>query len=237
MRFDLVTLFPQVFPGVLGYGVVGRAVERGDLTLNVRDLRDWASDRHRTVDDIPYGGGAGMVLKPEPIFKAVREIRSEGGGACVLMSPQGRPLTHAVAEGLAQEPGLILVCGRYEGFDERVRSLAEHEISIGDYVLSGGELAAMVLVEAVARLVPGVLGGEDSAANDSFSAGLLEHPHYTRPADFEGLKVPDVLMSGNHELIRRWREEQALQRTRARRPDLLTGETAQATPRTKEKSR
>ena len=222
MRFDVVTLFPAAFPGPLGIGVLGRALESGVIALEAHDLRAFAGDRHRQVDDIPYGGGPGMVLKPEPVFKAVRAIRGEGQAPCVLLTPQGRRLDQALAAELAQAPALILVAGRYEGFDERIRTgIADHEVSIGDYILSGGELAVMVLIEAVARHVPGVLGDEDSASQDSFSDGLLEHPQYTRPPEFEGQRVPDVLLSGNHEMIRRWRQEQAVERTRKRRPDLL----------------
>jgi tRNA (guanine37-N1)-methyltransferase len=222
VRFDIISLFPDLFPGPLGAGVVGRAIERGTLELEAHDLRAFAGDKHRQVDDIPYGGGPGMVLKPEPIFKAVRDVRGDAQAPCVLLTPQGRSLDQQLAAELAHAPRLILVAGRYEGFDERVRTgLADYEVSIGDYILSGGELAAMILVEVVARYVPGVLGDEDSAGRDSFSNGLLEHPQYTRPAEFEGQRVPDVLMSGNHELIRRWRAEMALDRTRKRRPELL----------------
>jgi tRNA (guanine37-N1)-methyltransferase len=228
VRFDVVTLFPGAFPGPLGIGVVGRALEAGTLELGVHDLRDWAGNRHRQVDDTPYGGGAGMVLKPEPIFRAVRAIRGEEAAPCVLMTPQGRPLDGALAGELAGHPRLILVAGRYEGFDERVRiGLADVEVSIGDYILSGGELPAMVLIEVVSRLVPGVLGDADSAADDSFSAGLLEYPQYTRPPEFEGMRVPEVLVSGNHAEIRSWRQRQAHERTRERRPDLLAATRAQ----------
>ena len=247
-RFEVVTLFPEAFPGVLGVGVVGRAIQQGVVEVNAHNLRDFAGNRHRQVDDIPYGGGPGMVLKPEPVFAAVREIRARaeasGGAAppCVLLSPQGRPLDNDLAQELAGQPALVLVAGRYEGFDERIRTgLADYEVSIGDYVLSGGELAAMVLIEVVARHVPGVLGDEDSAASDSFSEGLLEHPQYTRPAEFEGRVVPEVLLSGNHELIRQWRQEMALERTRQRRPELLRNAPGQTGSRqraaAKEKTR
>jgi tRNA (guanine37-N1)-methyltransferase len=223
VRFDVVTLFPDVFPGPLGAGVVGRALAAGTIELGIHDLREHAGNRHRQVDDIPYGGGAGMVLKPEPIFRAVRALRADGEAPCVLLTPQGRRLDHDLAQDLSRHPRLILVAGRYEGFDERIRTgLADAEVSIGDYVLSGGELPAMVLIEVVSRFVPGVLGDSESAADDSFSAGLLEYPQYTRPPEFEGMRVPDVLVSGHHAEIRRWRESQALQRTRERRPDLLT---------------
>jgi tRNA (guanine37-N1)-methyltransferase len=240
LRFEVVTLFPDAFPGPLGIGVVGRALARGTIALRAHNLRAYAEDRHRHVDDTPYGGGPGMVLKPEPVFRAVRDIRAQAAAAgagempCVLLTPQGRPLDHALATELAGHPGLVLVAGRYEGFDERIRGgLADYEVSIGDYVLSGGELAAMVLVEAVSRHVPGVLGDEESAGSDSFAGGLLEHPQYTRPAEFEGQQVPEVLLSGNHELIRRWRHQMALERTRTRRPE-LPGAATQAPPATKE---
>jgi tRNA (guanine37-N1)-methyltransferase len=221
VHFDVITLFPDIFPGPLGIGVVGRSLQSGLIGLQAHNLRDYAGNRHRQVDDMPYGGGPGMVLKPEPVFNAVRDVRGESGAAVVLLTPTGRLLTHDLAAQLAAVPRLVLVAGRYEGFDERISALADYEVSIGDYVLSGGELAAMVLVEAVSRHVPGVLGDEDSAGDDSFVAGLLEHPQYTRPPEFEGLKVPDVLLSGNHAEIRRWRERMALDRTRARRPELL----------------
>ena len=226
MRFDVVTLFPDIFPGPVGIGVVGRALESGLLELRAHNLRDYAGNRHRHVDDMPYGGGPGMVLKPEPVFRAVRAIRGDATDApVVLLTPTGRPLSHELAAELATHPRLLLVAGRYEGFDERISSLAEYEVSIGDYVLSGGELAAMVLVEAVSRHVPGVLGDEGSAGDDSFVTGLLEYPQYTRPPEFEGLTVPEVLLSGHHEEIRRWRERMALERTRERRPELLKGES------------
>ncbi|MEA2646901.1 MAG: tRNA (guanine37-N1)-methyltransferase [Chloroflexota bacterium] len=245
MRIDIVTLFPDMFPGPLGSGVVGRALERGTVEVTAHNLRDYAGDRHRQVDDIPYGGGPGMVLKPEPVFKAVRVLRGDDPPAaapCGQLTPQGRRLDHALSVELAAHPRLILVAGRYEGFDERIRTgLADREVSIGDYILSGGELAAMVLVEVVARHVPGVLGDEDSASDDSFSSGLLEHPQYTRPPEFEGATVPEVLLSGNHELIRKWRHEMALERTRTRRPELLDGVGSQpgpaGKPASKEKSR
>jgi tRNA (guanine37-N1)-methyltransferase len=221
MRFDVITLFPDTFPGPIGIGVVGRALQSGLLELEAHNLRDYAGNRHRQVDDIPYGGGPGMVLKPEPVFSAVRDIRGDTAAPVVLLTPTGRVLNHALAEELARHPRLLLVAGRYEGFDERISSIADYEVSIGDYVLSGGELAAMVLIEAVSRHVPGVLGDEDSAGDDSFVTGMLEHPQYTRPPEFEGLKVPDVLLSGHHEEIRRWRERMSLERTRERRPELL----------------
>lgn len=221
LRFDVITLFPDVFPGPLGIGVVGRALQSGLLELRAHNLRDYAGNRHRQVDDMPYGGGPGMVLKAGPVFRAVRDVGADGDAPVVLLTPTGRVLNHDLAAELATHPRLLILAGRYEGFDERISSIAEYEVSIGDYVLSGGELAAMVLVEAVARHVPGVLGDEDSAGDDSFVTGLLEHPQYTRPSDFEGQKVPDVLLSGNHAEIRRWRERMSLARTRERRPELL----------------
>jgi len=229
VRIDVVTIFPGVFPGPLGVGTLGRARERGLVDLAVWDLREFSSDRHRTVDDIPYGGGAGMVMAPEPLVRAVEAIRAArpAGGhtespAVVLTTPQGERFTQARARTLAARPHLIVVCGRYEGVDERVVELLQaEEVSIGDYVLSGGELAAMVIIEAVARLVPGVVGDAESVARDSFSEGLLDHPSYTRPAVFRGRAVPEVLLSGHHEAIRRWRAREALRRTLLRRPDLI----------------
>ena len=229
MRFDIVTIFPAMIEHALGTGVVGRAIERGMLRVSVRDLRDFTTDRHRVVDDVPYGGGPGMVLKPEPLLRAVEMITSECDcrPVVILTSPQGTRLTQDKVRRLSQQPHLLVMCGRYEGVDERVRSRADEEISIGDYVLSGGELPALVLVDAVARLVPGVVGDELSVAEDSFSRGLLDFPQYTRPAsmisggDPRPLAVPDVLLSGNHREIRRWRKREALARTLARRPDLL----------------
>ena len=225
MRFDVVTIFPAVIEQAVAAGIVGRAIDRGTLTVTVHDLRAFTTDRHRVVDDVPYGGGPGMVLKPEPIWRAVDAIENDGGAKplVVLTSPQGTRFSQAAAEKLAAAPRLVILCGRYEGVDERVRARVHEEISIGDYVLSGGELAALVIVDAVARLVPGVVGDEQSVAEDSFNRGLLDFPHYTRPADWNGDKVPDVLLSGNHAAIRRWRKREALARTFARRPDLLAG--------------
>jgi len=227
MRVDIVTIFPQVFTP-LEVGILGRARERGLLEVVVWDLRDFAADRHRQVDDAPYGGGAGMVMKPEPFFAAVDAIRAahpHPRPRIILTSPQGERLTHALAQALAREAQLILLCGHYEGVDERVRQgLATDEISIGDYVLPGGELPAMVIVEAVARLLPGVVGDAASVAADSFAEGLLDYPHYTRPPEFRGMRVPEVLLSGDHEAVRRWRRAQQLARTRRRRPDLLREE-------------
>ena len=225
MRIDVVTIFPEVFPGPLGVGVLGRARERGILDLRVWDLRDFTADRHRSVDDIPYGGGAGMVMKPEPFVLAVEAIRASHPGeppAILLTSPQGRLLTQARARVFAARPHLVVLCGRYEGVDERVAELlGAEEISIGDYVLPGGEVAAMVLIEAVGRLLPGAVGDAESVARDSFSGDLLDYPQYTRPAEFRGRAVPEVLLSGHHEAIRRWRAREALRRTLLRRPEMI----------------
>jgi tRNA (guanine37-N1)-methyltransferase len=225
MKFDVVTIFPRMFDAPLAEGVVARGIQAGLVDVAVHDLRDFTTDRHRVVDDVPYGGGPGMVLKPEPLFKAVEHIRATRGnpGAVVLTSPQGRMLSQAEATRLAALEHLIVLCGRYEGVDERVREhVATEEISIGDYVLSGGELAAMVIVDVVSRLVPGVVGDERSVSEDSFSRGLLDHPHYTRPAEYRGWAVPDVLLSGHHRDIERWRRGEALRRTMERRPEILT---------------
>ena len=228
MTFDIVTIFPAMIEQALAAGVVGRAIGRGVIEVRVHDLRAFTTDRHRVVDDVPYGGGPGMVLKPEPLFRALDEIAAAPGaaGRVVLMSPQGAPLTQAIARRLAAAAHLVLLCGRYEGIDERVRTRVDEELSIGDYVLSGGELPALVVVDAVARLVPGVVGDDQSVAAESFSRGLLDFPQYTRPAVLAGagdevLRVPDVLLSGNHAEIRRWRKREAVVRTLARRPDLL----------------
>ena len=205
-------------------GILAKAIQREVLAVHARDLRDFTEDRHRTVDDVPYGGGPGMVLKPEPLFKAVDAIRADAGDpqAIVLVSPHGRPFSQAEAARLSALERIVILCGRYEGIDDRVRvNLATEELSIGDYVLSGGELPALVIIDAVARLIPGVVGDEDSVASDSFSRGLLDYPHYTRPAEFREWKVPDVLVSGHHGAIRKWRKRQALELTLMRRPELL----------------
>jgi tRNA (guanine37-N1)-methyltransferase len=217
MRFDVVSIFPEIFAPVFRYGVVGRALERGLLSLHAHDLRDFAADRHRQVDDSPFGGGAGMVLKPEPIFAAVEAIRPRNEGPVVLMEPWGELLTQALAAELALEPGLIVICGRYEGVDDRVRQeLADREISIGDYVLSGGEIPAMVLLDVVARLIPGVVGDEASLAQDAFAAAGGGYPQFTRPAEWRGHRVPEVLLSGNHAEIAQWRRAHARDRTNLR---------------------
>ena len=223
MTVDVVTIFPAMIEQPLAAGILGRAIDRGTLDVVVRDLRDFTSDRHRVVDDVPYGGGPGMVLKPEPIFRALDAIEAERGTplTVVLTSPQGTRLTQSVAQRLSTAAHLVLLCGRYEGFDERVRERVSEEISIGDYVVTGGELPALVILDAVARYVPGVVGDEQSVAEDSFSRGLLDFPQFTRPAEVADLRVPDVLLSGNHAAIRRWRKREALARTLQRRPDLL----------------
>ena len=224
MRFDLVTIFPRFFEGPLDDGIVGRAIGRGLVDVRVHDLRAFATDRHRSVDDVAYGGGPGMVFKPEPLVRAVEAIRDGGEppDAILLTSPQGRRFTQDAARRLAGRRHLVVLCGRYEGVDERVVDLVGvEEWSIGDYVLSGGELAALVIVDAVTRLLPGAVGDEQSVEADSFSRGLLDYPHYTRPAEYRGLSVPEVLVSGHHGEIRRWRKRQALRRTLERRPDLL----------------
>lgn len=233
MRIDILTLFPEMFEGYFQASILERAQKAHHLHIQLHQIRDYTTDKHRVTDEPPYGGGGGMILKPEPVFRAVEailpggtsgEAHNEGGEKppLILLTPQGRPFTQSVAQALALLPRLILLCGRYEGVDERVRQhLVSDEISIGDYVLTGGELAAMVVVDAVARLIPGVLGADDAAGDDSFASGLLEGPHYTRPATFREWAVPEVLRSGHAARIERWRREQALRRTWQRRPDLL----------------
>jgi len=246
MRVDVVTVFPDFIEAGVGFSILKRAQEKGALTVRVHNLRDWTHDRHRSTDDEPFGPGAGMVMKPEPVFEAVESIRSgasAGGGAgeasaeprigsggppparppvVLLMTPQGELFTQAVAHELAEEEHLIIICGHYEGVDERIREhLVDREISIGDYVLTGGELPALVVLDAIARLLPEVLGAEESALEESFSEGLLEYPHYTRPAEFRRWRVPEVLLSGHHAEIARWRRMKSLERTLDRRPDLL----------------
>jgi tRNA (guanine37-N1)-methyltransferase len=224
MRIDIVTIFPSMVDPPLREGVVGRAIARGLIDLKVHDLRSFTDDRHHVVDDVAYGGGPGMVMKPEPFFRAVDEIRASRGNpsAVVVTTPDGKRFTHAEAERLSAMPHLAILCGRYEGVDDRVRqALATDELSIGDYVLTGGELAAMVIVDATARLIPGVVGDEESVARDTFARGLLDYPQFTRPAEFRGVAVPPVLLSGHHAEIERWRRREALRRTLAARPDLL----------------
>jgi tRNA (guanine37-N1)-methyltransferase len=224
MTVDIVTIFPAMIEGPLAAGILGRAIARGTLDVKVRDLRDYTTDRHRVVDDVPYGGGPGMVLKPDPIFRALDAIGAERGAplTVILTSPQGRRFTQADAQRLSRSDHVVLLCGRYEGFDDRVRQRVTEELSIGDYVVSGGELPALVILDATARLVPGVVGDGQSVAEDSFMRGLLDFPQYTRPPEIDALRVPDVLMSGNHGEIRRWRKREALSRTLERRPDLLS---------------
>lgn len=222
MRFDIITIFPEMFQSPFASGVLGKAVAKGMIEVVVHNLRDFTDDKHQQVDDRPFGGGEGMVLKPEPIFKAVEKVRVTPDAEVVLLTPQGEKFTWQVAEKLSQAPQVILICGRYEGVDERVAEhLATRELSIGDFILTGGELAAMVVVEAVARLVPGVVGKEAAVRQDSFFRGIFDYPQYTRPRDFKGYKVPEVLLSGNHDKIRRWRKKKALEKTWRIRPDLI----------------
>ena len=237
MNLDVITIFPDFFTSILEYGLLKRARAAGQASIRLHDLRDFTGDRHRTVDDRPFGGGPGMVFKPEPVFKAAAAIEAESPGRpspVILLSPQGRLFTQALAKELARQDHLTLICGRYEGVDERIAEhVATDEISIGDFVLSGGELPAALIMESVVRLLPGVLGNEESAWQESFTApeagprefgrALLDFPHYTRPAEFRGWRVPEVLLSGNHEEIRRWRRQRALEKTWRRRPDLLAG--------------
>lgn len=227
MKFDILTLFPAMFEGPLTESIIRRARERGLIRVDLHNIRDYATDRHRVTDDAPYGGGAGMVMKPEPLGACIEAARQGNPGATVLLtSPCGERLTNEMAAELATASGIILICGRYEGVDERISRLyVDREVSVGDFVMTGGELAAMMIVDAVARFVPGVLGTASSAYTDSFSAGLLEYPQYTRPLEYLGLRVPDVLLSGNHADIERWRRREALRRTRERRPDLLASQT------------
>jgi tRNA (guanine37-N1)-methyltransferase len=224
MVFDILTLFPEMFTGPFSASILKRAVDRGIIRINLINIRDYSPNRHRTVDDAPFGGGAGMVMGPEPIIRAleaVQQKRESKTGPVILLCPQGERFTQALARELSREEHLVLICGHYEGVDERVREYVTGEISIGDYVLTGGELAAMVVVDAVSRHVPGVLGEETAPATDSFADGLLEHPQYTRPRSFQELEVPEVLLSGHHARIARWRREEALIRTLVRRPELL----------------
>ena len=227
MIYDILTLFPELFSPFLATSIIGRATRQGRIQVRLYNIRDHAEGRHRVTDDTPYGGGSGMVMKPEPLVRAIEAIEKQGPPAhVILLSPQGKPFRQDLAWDLAQRERLVLVCGRYEGIDERVRTLAvDEEISLGDFVLTGGELAAMALVDATARLLPGVLGDDDSAREETFSPGLLEYPQYTRPREFRGEVVPEVLLSGDHGKIARWRREQSLRRTLTKRPDLLREET------------
>jgi tRNA (guanine37-N1)-methyltransferase len=231
VKIDVVTIFPGMLAGPLDESILGRARAAGLVEVAVHDLRDYTTDRHRTTDDAPYGGGAGMVMRPEPLFSAVEALRTPEADV-VLLTPQGRVFSQAIARELSARKHLILLCGRYEGFDERVRAhLATDELSIGDYVLTGGELPALVVIDAVVRLLPGVLGSEESLAEESHATGLLEYPHFTRPPELRGWTVPDILLSGNHAAIARWRREQALLRTLRRRPELLAGAELSAADR------
>ena len=220
MNIHYLTLFPEMYEGVLNASILKRAQEKNIVAYHLVNFRDYSLSRHNKVDDYPYGGGAGMVLKPEPVFNAMDSLDLKNPRV-VLMSPQGRPFDQQMAESLSQEDDIVFICGHYEGYDERIRTLATDEVSIGDYVLTGGELPSMTMTDAVVRLIPGVLSREESHQKDSFSTGMLEHPHYTRPREFRGMKVPDVLLNGNHRLIEEWRMEESLKRTRERRPDLL----------------
>lgn len=223
MRIDIITVLPGMFPPVLQASVIGRAISGGAVDVAVHDLREWTSDRHRTTDDYPFGGGPGMIMKPEPVHRALDAMAEVDPRPpfVVVMSPQGRPLDQALVRDLSARPRLVIVCGRYEGFDDRILARADLEISIGDYVLTGGELPALVLVDSITRLQPGVLGCTESAADESFSDGLLEYPQYTRPAEFAGMRVPDVLLSGDHARIAAWRRRESVRRTAERRPDLI----------------
>jgi len=222
MKFDVLTLFPGMFESPLQQSILGRAIERGLIRFSAHNLRDWAEGRHKVTDDTPCGGGDGMVMKPEPVARALEDLRqSSPTSRVLLMTPQGKRFDQQAAWTLAQESGIVFVCGRYEGFDERIRTLVDAEYSLGDFVLTGGELAAMVMIDAVARLLPAVLGSSGSALGDSFADGLLEYPHYTRPVEFMGMRVPEVLLSGNHSAIAKWRRREQLKRTLQRRPELL----------------
>jgi len=225
MQFDIFTLFPEVFSPYFDTSMLKRAIQKKLIDIRLHNIRDWAQDKHHTTDDTPYGGGGGMVMKPDPVFAAVESILgTDKTIPCILLTPQGRPFNHRIAQELAGLDRIGLLCGHYEGIDERIREhLVTDEISIGDYVLTGGELPAMIVVDSVARFLPGVLGDPQGAQDDSFASGLLEYPHYTRPEDFRGWKVPEVLLSGNHKTIADWRRKQAIKRTLTRRPDLLHG--------------
>ncbi|CAD2076506.1 tRNA (guanine-N(1)-)-methyltransferase [Jeotgalicoccus aerolatus] len=221
MNIYYLTLFPDMYEGVLGASILKRAKDKGIVDYHMINFRDFSNDKHNKVDDYPYGGGAGMVLKPEPVFEAMDSLEIKGSKRVVLMCPQGKPFDQKMAEEFAEEDNVVFINGHYEGYDERIRSLVTDEVSIGDYVLTGGELASMAMTDAIVRLIPDVLSNEASHQQDSFSTGMLEHPHYTRPREYRGMKVPDVLLSGNHKLIEEWRHEESLKRTRERRPDLL----------------
>ena len=222
MKVDVLALFPDIIAPALRTGIIKRVQDHEKININLYNLRDWATDKHSTVDDYPYGGGAGMILKPEPIFAAVEALNPNSDAQILYLTPQATPLTQPLVEALSLETHIIVLCGRYKGIDERVRDkLVTKEISIGDYILSGGEIPALVLIDAIARVLPGALGDYESAHDDSFSKDLLDHPHYTRPAEYAGIKVPDVLLTGHHENIEKWRHAEAIKRTAQRRPDLL----------------
>lgn len=221
MNIYYLTLFPDMYEGILGASILKRAKDKGIVDYHMINFRDFSNDKHNKVDDYPYGGGAGMVLKPEPVFNAMESLEIKGRKRVILMCPQGRAFDQKLAEELAEEDNIVFINGHYEGYDERIRTLVTDEVSIGDYVLTGGELASLTMTDAIVRLIPDVLSNESSHQEDSFSTGMLEHPHYTRPREYRGMKVPDVLLSGNHKLIDEWRHEQSLKRTRERRPDLL----------------
>ncbi len=222
MKVDVLALFPEIFTPALQTGILKRVQENDKLNVNVYNLRDWSTDKHKTVDDYPYGGGAGMILKPEPIFAAIEALNTESDAQILFLTPQGTPLTQPLVEALSLESHIIILCGRYKGIDERVRKkLVTMEVSIGDFVISGGEIAALVLIDAIGRVLPGALGDYESAHEDSFSRDLLDHPHYTRPVEFDGMRVPDVLLTGHHKNIQEWRLAEAIKRTAQRRPDLL----------------
>lgn len=224
MRIDVLTLFPRMFEGPMGESIIGKAVDKGLLEINVSNFREFSDNKHQTVDDYPYGGGAGMLLKVQPIYANLKQLEAEVPDTkkrVILLDPAGKQFDQKMAEEFSEEEHLVFICGHYEGYDERIRSLVTDEVSLGDYVLTGGELGAMVMIDATVRLLPEVLGNENSAVTDSHSTGLLEHPHYTRPAEFEGMQVPEVLMNGNHKLIDEWRLKESLRRTYLRRPDML----------------
>jgi len=224
MRIDVLTLFPRMFEGPLGESIIGKAREKGLLEINVSNFRDYSDNKHQTVDDYPYGGGAGMLLKVQPVYDNIKAIEAEAPETkkrVILLDPAGKPFNQKMAEEFSTEEHLVFICGHYEGYDERIRSLVTDEVSLGDYVLTGGELGAMVMIDATVRLLPEVLGNQTSAQTDSHSTGLLEHPQYTRPAEFNGMKVPEVLMNGNHKLIEQWQLKESLRRTFQRRPDML----------------
>ena len=243
VRFDIITIFPGMFSSAMGESIVGRAVKSGLAEINCVDLRDFTEDRYRSIDDRPYGGGPGMVFKPEPVFDAVESVLSQvepsddGRVRKIILTPQGRRLDQSLMRELAQEKRVVMLCGHYEGFDERIiEGLDFEEVSIGDYVLSGGELPAMVLVDGIVRLLPGALGHPESSAQESFENGVLDYPQYTRPPEYRGMKVPDVLLSGNHAEIEQWRRQQSLERTRERRGDLLENKELQQTGQERDKT-